>query len=80
MTATKEKYEMTPAELEAKRLEIEQRLIALKREAVKAKWLTAWQITKAVLFPLFVIVGAVGFVVFGALFAILAESFKRVTK
>ena len=72
--------EMTPADLEAKRLEIEKRLIALKREALKAKWLTAWQITKAVLFPLVVIVGAVGFVVFGALFAILAESFKLVTK
>ena len=77
---TTKTYDLTPEELEAKRVEIEQRLIALKREALKAKWLTAWQITKAVLFPLFVIVGAVGFVVFGALFAILAESFKRVTK
>jgi hypothetical protein len=77
---TTKTYDLTPEELEAKRVEIEQRLVALKREALKAKWLTAWQITKAVLFPLFVIVGAVGFVVFGALFAILAESFKRVTK
>jgi hypothetical protein len=77
---TTKTYDLTPEELEAKRVEIEQRLIALKREALKAKWLTAWQITKAVLFPLVVIVGAVGFVVFGALFAILAESFKRVTK
>jgi len=77
---TTKSYDLTPEDLEAKRLEIEQRLIALKREALKAKWLTAWQITKAVLFPLVVIVGAVGFVVFGALFAILAESFKRVTK
>jgi hypothetical protein len=77
---TTKTYDLTPEDLEAKRVEIEQRLIALKREALKAKWLTAWQITKAVLFPLFVIVGAVGFVVFGALFAILAESFKRVTK
>jgi len=73
-------YELTPEDLEAKRLEIEKQLIALKREALKAKWLTAWQITKAVLFPFVVIVAAVGFVVFGALFAILAESFKRVTK
>jgi len=77
---TTKTYDLTPEELEAKRVEIEQRLIALKREALKAKWLTAWQITKAVLFPLVVIVGAIGFVVFGALFAILAESFKRVTK
>ena len=77
---TTKTYDLTPEDLEAKRVEIEQRLIALKREALKAKWLTAWQITKAVLFPLVVIVGAIGFVVFGALFAILAESFKRVTK
>ena len=80
MTATQGSYDLTPEELEAKRLEIEKQLIALKREALKAKWLTAWQITKAVLFPLVVIVGAIGFIVFGALFAILAESFKRVTK
>lgn len=72
--------EMTPADLEAKRLEIEKRLIELQRQKRKAQWLTAWQITKAVLFPLVVIVGAIGFIVFGALFAILAESFKRVTK
>ena len=80
MTATSKTYELTPEDLEAKRLEIEQRLIALKRAKLKAQWLTAWQITKAVLFPLVVIVGAIGFIVFGALFAILAESFKRVTK
>jgi hypothetical protein len=80
MSAVKEKLEMTPAELEAKRLEIEQRLIALKREKVKAQWVAGWQITKAVMFPLVVVVGVVGFVVFGALFAILGESFKRITK
>ena len=75
-----ETYDLTPEELEQKRLEIEQRLIALKREKVKAQWVAGWQITKAVLFPFMVIVGFLGFIVFGALFAILGESFKRITK
>jgi hypothetical protein len=32
------------------------------------------------LFPLVVVVGVVGFVVFGALFAVLGESFKKIVK
>ena len=73
-------YDFTPEDLEAKRLEIEKRLIALKREKTKAKWLAAWQITKVILFPLVVVVGVVGFIVFGALFAVLGESFKKIYK
>jgi len=52
----------------------------LKRERRKAKIMAAWHIAKAVLFPFVVILAAIGFVVFGALFAILGESFKRITK
>ena len=72
--------EMTPAELEAKRLEIENTLIQLVREKRRAQWVAAWQITKAVCFPLVVLVGVVGFVVFGALFAVLGESFKKILR
>jgi hypothetical protein len=77
---TTKSYDLTPEELEAKRAEIEKRLIALKREKVKAQWLAVWQIIKVVLFPLVVVVGVVGFVVFGALFAVLGESFKKIYK
>ena len=80
MAAIKEKVEMTPAELEELRLGIERKLIALKREKTKAQWLAVWQITKVVLFPLVVVVGVIGFVVFGALFAVLGESFKKIVK
>jgi len=80
MTAEKKNEEMTPAELEEIRLGIEQRLIALQREKTKAKWLMAWQVTKAVLFPVFVIVAIVAFVCGGAVLGILGESLKRVVK
>jgi hypothetical protein len=80
MTAKKVKPEMTPAELEELRLEYERRLIKLKRDKVKAQWVTAWQTTKALMFPFVVILGIIAFVVYGALFAIIGESLKKITK
>jgi hypothetical protein len=73
-------YDLTPEELEARRVEIEQQLIQIVREKRRAQWLAGWQITKAVFFPLVVLVGVVGFVVFGALFAVLGESFKKILR
>ena len=77
---TKKTYDLTPEELEQKRLAIEQELIAIKRAKTKAKWVTAWQITKAVLFPVFVVVAVVAFVCGGAILGVLGESLKRVVK
>lgn len=72
--------EMTPAELEGLRLEYEAKLRQIQREKRNAKLKAIWQVTKAVLFPLVVVVGVVAFVVYGALFAVLGESLKKITK
>jgi nitrate reductase NapE component len=79
MTA-ENKPEMTPAELEELRLDYERKLIAIQREKRKAKLKSFWQVTKAVLFPLVVVVGVVGFIVYGAMFAVIGESLKKITK
>lgn len=77
---TKPKPEMTPAELEEMRLGYERKLIQIQKEKRKAKLKAIWQITKAILFPLVVVVGVVAFVVYGALFAVLGESLKKIVK
>jgi len=73
-------YDLTPEELEQKRLAIESELIAIQRAKTKAKWVTAWQITKTVLFPVFVVVAIVAFVCGGAVLGILGESLKKITR
>lgn len=60
--------------------QVAQELNAIKWELRRAKLKTAWQITKAVLFPVIVVLGVIAFIVYGALFAILGESLKKITK
>lgn len=78
--AAKTITEMTADEIEELRLNVENQLIAIKRDKRKAKLTAAWQITKAVLFPIFVIVAVVAFICGGAILGILGESLKRIYK
>ena len=57
----------------------EQQLKQIKREMLRVKLLTAWQIVRVVSFPIVIVAGVVFAVVFGALFAVLAESFRKIT-
>ena len=77
---TTKTYDLTPEELEQKRLELEARIIEIVKAKRRAKRIMIWQVTKAVAFPFMVIIGFIGFIVFGALFAILGESFKKILK
>lgn len=80
MTAKTKTYELTPEDLQAKKLEIEYQLIAYQKEKRKVKRMVAWKITKTILTPIVLLFGFIGLIIFGSLFAILSESFKKIYK
>jgi hypothetical protein len=80
MTAKKITYDLTPEQLEAKRLEIEKRLIALQKEKRKAKRQAGLVVVKTVLTPFVFVFGFFVLIIFGAMFGVVGESMKKIYK